>query len=85
MKYLTIDEVCEMLSVSRRTLERMRSPTSKSLQELMSETSFIDVDRFRPYSKERVYFPEPDFYIGKSPRWEMDKLLSWLSENGHRL
>lgn len=86
MKYLTIDEVCEMLSISRRTLERMRSPQSKSIQEIMNQSLTIHgLEVLSPRSKDRLYFPEPDLYIGKSPRWEMDKLISWLSENGHRL
>lgn len=50
MRYLKIEDICESLSVSRRTLERLREGN----------------------------FPEPDFYIGKSPRWEEGKLNSKL-------
>ena len=99
MKYLTIDDVCEMLSISRRTLERMREPSSKlgndpldNLREKLSrrltlDESLIerqDLTSFR-LQKDRLYFPSPDLYIGSSPRWEQDKLISWLAENGHRL
>ncbi|WP_193906233.1 hypothetical protein [Cellvibrio polysaccharolyticus] len=34
---------------------------------------------------DRIPFPEPDLYVGKSPRWEQDKLLSWLKKNGRQL
>ncbi len=94
MKYLTIDEVCEMLSVSRRTLERMRSPSSKSLQGAAARNAAVEIAmesfvRSRAFEDGgvtgKLYFPEPDLYIGKSPRWEMNALVSWLSENGHRL
>lgn len=89
MKYLTIDEMCEMLSISRRTLERMRSHADKPRNGITTE-SFIERTEKMPKlfggaSEDRIRFPDPDFYIGKSPRWEMDKLLLWLSENGHRL
>ncbi|EPW7037831.1 helix-turn-helix domain-containing protein [Vibrio parahaemolyticus] len=95
MKYLTIDEVCEMLSISRRTLERMRSPDSKILFGAAARNALIakaistratsSIDILENDSRDKLYFPEPDLYIGKSPRWEMNALVSWLSENGHRL
>ncbi|MGS0629141.1 MULTISPECIES: helix-turn-helix transcriptional regulator [Photorhabdus] len=89
MKYLTIDEVCEMLSISRRTLERMRSDTLDSRR---NEPNSGDVIRNgigdlvgQMKHPHRISFPKPDFYIGKSPRWERDKLITWLQKNGHRL
>lgn len=89
VKFLTIDDVCEMLSISRRTLERMRSPSSKSIRELMEPggiTSSIELDILHKDSKrKRVYFPDPDLNIGNSPRWERDKLLAWLEKNGSHL
>lgn len=90
MKFLTIDDVCEMLSISRRTLERMRSPSSKSVRELMegdrmmSAVSLLDIQH-KDSKRERMFFPDPDLNIGNSPRWERDKLLAWLEENGSRL
>lgn len=97
MRYLTIDEVCEMLSISRRTLERMRDPRSKIGKESELGSNFreilmgMTVDELKSSispagsRRERVYFPSPDLYIGSSPRWEQERLLSWLAENGHRL
>lgn len=81
MKFLTIEDVCEMLSISRRTLERMRSSRFESKIDI--QTSNLD-GIARPLKK-RVQFPEPDLYIGNSPRWEKDKLLKWLMENGKNL
>lgn len=89
MKYLTIDDVCEMLSISRRTLERMRSPSSKIFRNTISCDNSFDIWSNKgvrvEQSQGRAFFPEPDFYIGNSPRWERDSLVVWLTENGHRL
>jgi hypothetical protein len=95
MKFLTIEDVCEMLSISRRTLERMRAGSASSIQEMLESknlgsSSIIDAHEFSAELRSgrqwgRIPFPEPDLYIGKSPRWERDKLLSWLEINGNRL
>jgi hypothetical protein len=83
MKYLTIDAVCEMLSISRRTLERLRRPKENPKK----SSKFMPQER--PNISTILYgtatFPEPDLYIGRSPRWEHDKLIKWLQENGSRL
>lgn len=52
-KYLTVEGVCELLSISRRTLERLRKEEK---------------------------FPEPDFYLGKHPRWEINRLVAELTK-----
>ncbi len=89
MKFLTIDDVCKMLSISRRTLERMRV---SSLQKRLKSSSVVPDIRdsvedteYASRDGQRIPFPEPDLYIGKSPRWEMDKLLVWLKKNGGQL
>lgn len=51
-KYIGIVGVCELLSIDRRTLERMRKHN----------------------------FPTPNFWIGKSPRWEEGELVEQLKE-----
>ena len=93
VKYLTIDDVCDMLSISRRTLERMRPDTSSGgpLANLLLDRR----ERFAVNTSNslggintqgaRINFPMPDLYIGKSPRWERDKLIAWLEENGRYL
>ncbi|BCV58476.1 hypothetical protein NM528_09490 [Shewanella algae] len=92
MKYLTIDDVCDMLSISRRTLERMRPDTMSSVlanlpsdrvNRFASKPSNI-IEKINTQGK-KMSFPEPDLYIGKSPRWERDKLVAWLEENGRYL
>ncbi|MEZ8256535.1 helix-turn-helix domain-containing protein [Vibrio cyclitrophicus] len=92
MKYLTIDDVCDMFSISRRTLERMRPDTrSGALAKLpptLANRFSVDpsdiLERTNPQGK-KMNFPEPDLYIGKSPRWDRDKLIAWLEENGRYL
>ncbi len=85
MKYLTIDDVCEMLSISRRTLERMRS------ESLIIDNSYIEDTIFdgRRHHLQRHFgraaFPSPDLFIGRSPRWEQDRLIAWLEQYGHLL
>ncbi|APP04884.1 hypothetical protein BG259_05790 [Vibrio harveyi] len=81
MKYLTIDDVCEMLSISRRTLERMRSETL-----VVDERNVEFTLRTHPLRAfGRVAFPEPDLFIGRSPRWEQERLITWLENYGHLL
>ncbi len=88
MKYITIDDICEMLSISRRTLERMRS--TRSVEDPVSHLINSKVNQKKigillSFENTPLDFPEPDLYIGRSPRWEQDKLISWLQENGNRL
>lgn len=52
MRFVGIKEVCDLLSISRRTFERIRVKG----------------------------FMEPSFYVGTSPRWDIDKLNKWLIE-----
>lgn len=88
MKYITIDDICEMLSISRRTLERMRS--ARSVEDHVNDLINSKFNKKKlgillSFENEPLEFPEPDLYIGRSPRWEQDKLISWLQENGNRL
>jgi len=89
MKYLTIDAVCEMLSISRRTLERLRQPKKKVSSKISSMCNINklapDLSNFSVLLYGPVEFPKPDLFIGRSPRWEHDKLIKWLQENGSRL
>ena len=83
VKYLTIDDICEMLSISRRTLERMRD--TRKLARPSPMRVFNDLDSLLGNNLESVNFPEPDLFIGRSPRWEQEKLVAWLQKNGSRL
>lgn len=90
MKFLTIEDVCEMLSISRRTLERMRAGRSGNISDLVGSNDTESLSELfdrssRNVGGERLPFPEPDLYLGKSPRWDRDKLLKWLEENGDKL
>lgn len=98
LKYLTIDDVCDMLSISRRTFERMRSVSHQGLpSDFFEPRAFVGIsspavrqglERIRGatgVSLQPLSFPEPDLHIGRSPRWEQDKLIAWLQENGSRL
>jgi hypothetical protein len=74
----------------------MRAGNSSSLKEMLEsrsndrslsirESVQLSDELGNGGQRERLPFPEPDLYIGRSPRWEMEKLLSWLEKNGHRL
>lgn len=72
--YLKQEQVCEMLSITKNRLEKYRSLKSSN-----------PITGFNSSSNCRVPFVEPDMVIGKSPRWERDKLIKWLKINGSRL
>ena len=87
MKYIRIEDICEMLSISRRTLERMRAkedPLESILSKHSSHTINQNTSNLINNLRNRS-FPKPDFFIGKSPRWEQDGLISWLKEYGKNL
>lgn len=92
MKYLTIADICEMLNISRRTLERLKARnTDDFLSNLsndnnsMSLSSKVIGSDNEGFNKNGIPFPLPDIMIGNSPRWEQEKLIDWLKVNGSKL
>lgn len=61
-QYLTITDICNLFQISRRTLERMRlDPSDPKFVPLRSGNGML------------LEFPQPNFWIKKSPRWDMSK------------
>jgi hypothetical protein len=66
-RYLTLSDIYRLLSVSRRTLEKMRySPEHPDYVPLRDSRGNITA------------VPLPDFKLGGSPRWEREKFINWL-------
>lgn len=70
VELLGVDEIVDRLGVSRSTLERwVRNGKAASA------VSFVD------RVSSRLGFPEPDIYIGNSPKWTKDTVVTWLLAN----
>ncbi|MDD2865043.1 MAG: hypothetical protein PHC99_10055 [Methylococcales bacterium] len=78
---LNIEQICEKLSISRSTFERMRG-----LTDLRSVGATIGAAARAFGNKEddeefSAPFPQPSCMIGRSPRWTANVINKWLSEN----
>ena len=74
---LGIDEICQKLSISRSTFERLRRPNEKNIMLLSSNplsTPPDDLSGLHP-------FPKPTIVLGRSPRWSSTILNEWLQKN----
>lgn len=70
VELLGVDEIVERLGVSRSTLERwVRNGKAAAA------VSFVD------RISSRLGFPEPDIYIGNSPKWTKQTVVTWLLAN----
>lgn len=86
MRYLKIDDVCKMLSISRRTFERMRANGKDQEENPMFNMTTRNDDLTKLFGNILpLKFPQPDLFIGRSPRWEEKRLIEWLEKNGSRL
>lgn len=68
---LDIGEVCKKLSISRSTLERLR----RSNVGVVGLRQFLQEDEFAGLPP----FPEPTIVLGRSPRWSVKVLNSWIN------
>lgn len=89
-KLYSIKQVCEMLGVSRSTLDRWRgvsggSNLSRALG--VSSTGHVAMSSpgigkvFRDALGGTASFPEPDTYLNDSPRWKLETLNQWVNSN----
>lgn len=70
VELLGVDEIVDRLGVSRSTLERwVRNGKAAAAMSL--------IDRMASKGQ----FPEPDIYIGSSPKWTKDTVVNWLVAN----
>jgi len=71
---LGIDEICQKLSISRSTFERMRRSNKKTILLPSYNQSSEEFSGLAP-------FPEPTIILGRSPRWSATVLNEWLRKN----
>lgn len=65
-RLLSINDICEKLSISRQTLDRWRGISSpKSPNTNQNSPSF----------------PEPDAYLGESPRWTIETVNKFVDDS----
>lgn len=72
-KLLGIEEICQKLSISRTTFERLRKP-----QQRTSLPSMVVVSVSDDYSG-MPPFPDPTITLGRSPRWSASTLNNWIA------
>lgn len=68
---LSIEDICNRLSISRSTLDRWRGIGDKSLSR-----SYLEMTRDNDTIKD---FPAPTLFLGKSPRWSSKTINLWLN------
>lgn len=69
-KLLDIDTICQKLSISRSTFERLRKPRSEQVTGIS--------DDHGDYAG-LPQFPEPTLMLGRSPRWSASALNTWIA------
>lgn len=74
---LGIDEICQKLSISRSTFERLRRPNEKNIMLISSNPLSTASDDFSGLHP----FPKPTIVLGRSPRWSSTILNEWLQKN----
>jgi predicted DNA-binding transcriptional regulator AlpA len=75
-KLIGIEEICAKLGVSRATFERMRKPRNAVQAAANRITGGGDDFANMPV------FPEPLLMLGRSPRWSVSALNTWIKTCG---
>lgn len=86
--FLSAEDICSKLSVSRSTFDRWRRINSPfGLSGSVFQTKVL-ADMPSPFEIESegegvglTPFPEPALNVGGSPRWDADDVNAWLVEN----
>ncbi|QMT41151.1 helix-turn-helix transcriptional regulator [Neisseria shayeganii] len=71
---LGIDDICQKLSISRSTFERLRRNKQSSANSNLRSDEFAGLSTF----------PEPTILLGRSPRWSATVLNEWLRKNSRK-
>ena len=74
-KLLGIDEICQKLSISRTTLERLRKPQRTLGLDLARKLAGDLSDDYSGMPS----FPEPTITLGRSPQWSVSSLNKWIA------
>lgn len=90
--FLTIEDICARLSISRRTFDRMRgTPQTGTGQKAIGAVFTKSTGRIYTAgmhglmtAEERELasappFPQPTCFIGRSPRWSTKVVNEWLA------
>jgi predicted DNA-binding transcriptional regulator AlpA len=88
-RWLSADDVCVRLSVSKSTLDRWRkiqpdAPSPFGRQGFFQTRVLTDPRTTADIENESAGltpFPEPDLNVGGSPRWDANDVNAWLAEN----
>jgi hypothetical protein len=87
VELLGVEEITARLGVSRNTYERWVR-NGKPLKEMFSANQSRNPIGFQSLgdvsanlNEGHIRFPQPDIYIGKSPKWNMDTVAAWLLAN----
>jgi len=95
-KAYTIDELVSLLGISKSTIERWRRDAQRlgsmgvglTVGSVVANHSAIKSSlRNRSFGlptfddESTVPFPEPDFHIGRSPRWRHSTIRKWMVDS----
>lgn len=74
-KLLGIEEICQKLSISRTTFERLRKPQKRTQSDIVRQLMGDHSDDYSGMPP----FPEPTIILGRSPRWAVSTLNKWIA------
>lgn len=71
---LTMEQICEKLSISRSTLDRWRGIGIGTRIVVNS----LRNSKFNTNDEPSIPFPQPILNIGRSPRWSANDINNWI-------
>lgn len=80
VELLGVEEIVSKLGVSRNTFERW--VRNGRIAGSSMTNNFQDIHA--NLTEGNIIFPQPDIYIGKSPRWDLKTVAKWLSSNASK-
>jgi len=83
----SMSDIQKKLSISRSTLNRWIKNGENRISTLLEVTNYLshDFGKLSSLSDDdeedtTTVFPQPDLYIGNSPRWSRETVKNWLSK-----
>jgi predicted DNA-binding transcriptional regulator AlpA len=77
---LTVEQICEKLSISRSTLDRWRGIGNSSLPRNTILDSVNELLGSKTNDEPIIPFPKPTLNIGRSPRWSANEINKWIKK-----